>query len=102
MNAINTLLISIIIGLIITWIFEYILKTNIKLHNRYYKQKNVIMGYHVHHSNYGLALFVASFITYRLNYPSAALPLFGMGIGIILMHTISERKFVFIDKQRNR
>lgn len=100
MTIINTLILSIIAGLIITWIFEYILKTNKKLRNKYYTQENVIFGYHVHHSNYGLALFTASLITYYLDYPSAPLILFGMGIGIILMHTISEKKFVFVDKQR--
>ena len=102
MAFINTFLLSILAGLVITFIFEYILKTNKKLRNKYYRHKNVIFGYHVHHSNYGLALFVAGFITYAFSYPTAPLVLFGMGVGIILMHTISEKKFVFIDKQRHR
>lgn len=102
MSLINTLLSSIVTGLTITWIFEYILKTNKKLRNKYYEQKNVILGYHVHHSNYGIALFVAGLITYGFDYEIAPLVLFGMGIGIILMHTISEKKFVFVDRQRRK
>lgn len=101
MTTINTLLVSIIIGLMITWMFEHILKTNKSLRNKYYRHKEVILGYHIHHSNYGLALFVAAFITYLLDYPTAPLILFGLGIGVILMHTISEKKLVFIDKQRD-
>lgn len=100
MTIASTFLLSILAGIAITWIFEYILKTNKFLSDKYYQHKNVVFGYHVHHSNYGIALFISSIITLRLNYPSASLILFGMGIGIILMHTISEKKFVFIDKQR--
>ncbi len=100
MATINTLLLSILTGLAITWIFEYILETNKSLRNKYYKHKEIILGYHIHHSNYGLALFAASLITYYLGYANASLILFGLGIGIILMHTISEKKLVFIDRQR--
>jgi len=102
MSTIKTLLVSIIVGLIITWAFEYILKTNKRLRNKYYTHSNVILGYHVHHSNYGIALFVSSLISYLLGHPDAPIVLFGMGIGIILMHTISEKRFVFIDKQRHK
>ena len=102
MSDIVILLLSILTGLAITWIFEYILETNKILRNKYYKHKEVILGYHIHHSNYGLALFFAAFITHTLDYPTAPLVLFGMGIGIILMHTISEKKLVFIDRQRNK
>lgn len=99
MTTFSTLIWSIAVGIAITWIFEYILKTNHVLREKYYKQNNIIFGYHVHHSNYGIALFVSALITLKLNYPTAPLVLFGMGIGIIIMHTISEKKFVFIDKQ---
>ena len=102
MTSMPTILLSVFAGLAITWIFEYILKTNHVLREKYYKQNNMIFGYHVHHSNYGIALFISIAITFFLNYKSASLILFGMGIGIILMHTISEKKFVFIDRQRNK
>ena len=102
MTMINTLLISILTGIVITWIFEFTLRTNKNFHKKYYEQNNIIFGYHVHHSNYGIALFVSSLITFFLNYKSASLFLFGIGMGIIIMHTISEKKFVFIDKQRNK
>jgi len=101
MPNIYILLLSTLVGLAITFIFEYTLKTNKSLRNKYYRQKNVVLGYHIHHSNYGLALFFAALITNILGYSTAPLVLFGMGIGIILMHTISEKKFVFIDKQKH-
>ena len=92
---------SLLCGLIITWLFELTLKTNKKLREKYYTRHNIIFGYHVHHSTYGLLTLALSIILLLQNQKLSALFAAGFSVGIIIMHTISDRRFVFIDKQRN-
>ena len=100
MSMTTTFLWSILAGILMTWIFELVLKTNDILYEKYYTHNSVMFGYHFHHSTYGLALFVSSGIMLLIGYDTAPLVLLGMGIGIIVMHTISDGRFVFIEKQR--
>jgi len=100
MEIILTFIISIFCGLVITHIFESILKTNKKMRKRYYRHHEILFGYHAHHSVYGLVLFAFSILLFVLGEGSSALIMSGTGIGIILMHTISEGRFVFVEKQK--
>jgi len=88
-----------IIGVLATWVFELILKTNKKLRDRYYRRHEVLFGYHVHHSTIGLvatALGAMSFFKYGSD---IALSMVGFGMGIIIMHTISSKRFIFIERE---
>jgi uncharacterized membrane protein len=102
MNAASTILIGVISGIAATLLFEFILKTNKKLRNRYYRHHEILFGYHVHHSTYGL-IFIAAGIIFLSNKDiSDALFYISFGIGIIIQHTLSSQKFVFIEKWRKR
>ena len=87
-------------GVVATLIFELILKTNKKLKDRYYRHHEIFWGYHIHHSMYGLMSIIASIILFLAEYKTDALFYFSFGIGIIAEHTISDGRFVFIEKQK--
>lgn len=100
MNIASTILIGIMSGLAMTILFEFVLKTNKRLRNRYYKQHNVLFGYHAHHSVYGLFFIIAGVAFYFNKNISDSLFYISFGIGIIIQHTLSANRFVFIEKQR--
>ncbi len=54
-------------------------------------------GYHIHHSTYGLVMFIIASPTAASSHITAALSITGFGLGIILEHTRNER-FVFVEK----
>jgi len=91
---------SFLLGLIGTWLFEQVLKINKKLRNRYYKRHEIILGYHTHHSVYGLLLVLVSIILFLIDKQNYAIFCLAFGIGIIAMHTISSGRFVFVEKQK--
>ncbi len=88
-------------GLIATWLFELVLKTNKNLRKKYYTRHNVVFGYHIHHSCFSFPVIILAIILFLQNQKLSALFAVGFTVGIVVMHTISDRKFVFIDKQRN-
>ncbi|MDO8486266.1 MAG: hypothetical protein Q7S77_01025 [Candidatus Staskawiczbacteria bacterium] len=87
-------------GLVITWLFELVLKTNKKLREKYYTRHNIFFGYHIHHSTYSFLPLIWSVILFLQNQKSPALFAVWFAVGIIIMHTISDRRFVFIEKQK--
>lgn len=99
MEIILIFLVNFIMGMFSTWIFELILKTNKKLRDRYYRRHEVLFGYHVHHSTIGLIIIAAGGIMFLSNRSLLALAMVGFGIGIIIIHTISSKRFVFVEKE---
>lgn len=67
------------------------------LRQRVWDNPITFFGYHFHHSTFGLG-----FVVFGLEKPMAQslenILLIGIGIGIILMHTINEGRFVFAEK----
>lgn len=57
----------------------------------------VIRGYHLHHSLYGVVLVLLAVLLREWVNP--AIPA-GLAAGVIVQHTFSERRFVFIDRVR--
>lgn len=90
---------TLLIGIAITFIFEFILKTNKRLKERHYRRHEILFGYHVHHSTIGLLLIAVSTVLFLLDKETSSLSTLGIGVGIIVMHTISSRRFVFIEKE---
>lgn len=86
-------------GTFTTWIFEFILKTNKKLRDRYYRRHEILFGYHVHHSIMGLAVIAFGGVAFLPYGADVALSMAGFGIGIIIMHTISSKRFIFIERE---
>lgn len=99
MDIISIFIINILVGIIATWIFEFILKTNKKLRDRYYRRHEILFGYHIHHSTVGLVVIAVGGVVFLSYRPSVALGMAGFGIGIIIMHTISSRRFVFAERE---
>ncbi|MGA2417760.1 MAG: hypothetical protein ABSF55_00755 [Candidatus Staskawiczbacteria bacterium] len=100
MNIILIILAGLLTGWVATILFEFILKTNKELRAKYYRHHEILFGYHVHHSAYGLIFIIIGIIFYLKNNFPDSLFYIALGIGIILQHTISDRRFVFIEKQR--
>lgn len=96
MQYLFTIFLGILYGISATLIFEWILKTNKKLRNKYYKKHNIFFGYHAHHSCYGIVSIIFG-VLLRQN-TEVCLFLISFGIGIIIQHTLSARRFVFIEK----
>ena len=96
-NFLLSLVPALVCGIIAARIFEFVMMTNKALRHRYYHHNQILFGYHFHHSMYGIACFLlaAAFV-------DQAVFFIPFGIGIILQHTWFERRFVFIEKQRNR
>ena len=99
MNTVYLIFQSFFVGLAATWLFEQILKLNKKLRQRYYQSHQIILGYHTHHSTYGLLFNLISVILSFIDWPELAIFCSAFGIGIIVMHTISSGRLVFIEKQ---
>ena len=100
MNIILLFSVGILFGMIVTWLFELVLKSNKWLRNRYYRHHKIIFGYHVHHSMYGLIAIVVSIILFLIKQEESAIFYLAIGIGIVIVHTISDGRFVFFEKQK--
>lgn len=98
MNIVLTILIGLVAGWVATIIFELILKTNKKLRHRYYQHHQILFGYHVHHSTYGLLFMVAGIIFFINKNIPASLFNIAFGVGIIIEHTLSDSRFIFLEK----
>src|SRR3989344_5778811 len=100
MGIISLLLISTLVGIILTHIFESILQTNKTLKQKYYERHKLFFGFHVHHSTFGLLCFVVSLVLFFTQRNTPGIIWVGLGLGIIIMHTLSDGRFVFIEKEK--
>lgn len=100
MEIILIFIVGLSCGLIITWLFELVLKTNKKLREKYYQPHKIFFGYHIHHSTYSFLPLIWSIVLFSQNKKLPALFVLGTAVGIVVMHTISDRRFVFIEKQK--
>lgn len=62
------------------------------------KKLVIVKDFHIHHSIIGLLMFVAATYSQKIDHTLTALALLGLGLGIIVQHTLSEKRFTFIDK----
>ncbi len=99
MDIVSLFFLAFLSGIAITFIFELILKTNKKLRDRYYRRHEILFGYHVHHSTVGLLLVALGMVALVAHHATVAVDAAGIGVGIIAMHTISSKRFVFIEKE---
>jgi len=100
MNAVYIFLIEVLLGVLATIIFEFILKSNKNFHKKYYKHHKLFWGYHIHHSTYGLLSLAFSAGIFLLDQKRIDMFFLAFGIGIIIQHTLSDGRFIFIEKQR--
>lgn len=90
------LVLGIGIGIIVTYILEQILQRNKALRNEFWEHHRPILGYHIHHSTLGIPFIIVGLMNPFNN--GLGLLIVGVGIGIIVMHTITSKEFTFIEK----
>lgn len=90
------------LGSVLTFFFERRLYQEGHRIKRWFNDdRKPIFGYHFHHSAAGLIILIIG-LCYLLVNKSHALFLIGMGLGIIAVHTDSERRLVFIEKEGSK
>jgi hypothetical protein len=83
--------IGLVVGLIISGLFDAILYFIPKFRKKYWHSHPKFFSYHFHHSLFGLFFIGVSLFTSVL--------FTGVGIGIIIVHTITDKRgLVFIEK----
>jgi len=102
MDKVFIFLFGLLFGIALTWLFELTLQTNKKWRKRYYKNHAIIWGYHIHHSSYGVLSLLVSIIFSLIPEMPIALFIASFGLGIIIMHTISDprHRIVFIERDK--
>ncbi|MEK7597272.1 MAG: hypothetical protein AAB441_01350 [Patescibacteria group bacterium] len=88
---------GLLIGMFTTWSLEITLQRNKLLRKEFVDNHKSIFGYRVHHSTFGLLFLIIGFFSM---YPPFTNALFflGLGIGVITIHTITSKRFIFIEK----
>jgi len=82
---------GLILGLVATAIWEVSMYFIPFLKNKYWDKPTRIFGYHVHHSVFGLLGIMVGILIVRWY-------VVGLGVGIIVIHTIGDGRLVFIEK----
>lgn len=100
MNEIYLLIIGLVSGIVLTWVFEFVLKHNKKLRHRYYWHHQLFRGWHIHHSIYGIFFILLNIAMFLYEHEMTDFFYTALGVGIIIMHTISDGRFIFIEKQK--
>jgi len=83
---------GIVLGLSITMFLEYMIY--LIFQNFWYHPK-MYFGYHIHHSVYGLLIMAVGMFLYTK--PRAFYLFMGLGLGIIVAHTLNDGRLVFIE-----
>lgn len=83
------ILASLFSGILVTKIYEF-------LFNYVWPTTRVhIFGLHFHHSNYSIILFILAFFIQSNIYK---LIIISFSIGILIQHTFSEKKLIFVER----
>lgn len=83
-------------GLVGTSVFEAILYSVPYLRTNFWDNPKLIYGHHFHHSILGL-LFILFGLFYFKKKLHRGLFLIGLGFGIIIIHTVSDGRLIFIE-----
>lgn len=94
MQEVTIFLVAVFLGGFLSRFVSFIYDSNPEKIERITTKK----GYHFHHSMYGLTSFFAVPIMINNNHVLTTIVLIGLGLGIIIEHTI-QCGFVFLTKQ---
>jgi len=86
----KNIIIGLLIGFVISFLFDLISFRIKPLKKRFWDNPVTFFGYHIHHSFYGLIITLFGLISFPF--------LIGFGIGMIISHTVSDKRLVFIEK----
>lgn len=84
-----------VLGFLILTVIEILLSRNKVLRKKYWDNPRLVYGYHIHHSTLGLVLVVTGLIVKN----SIGQVLIGLGVAIIIVHTLFDGRLVFIEKK---
>jgi hypothetical protein len=90
-------ILGLVLGLVVTFIFERILFMNKVLKKNFIDNPRTFLGYHFYHSMYGIFFWCVGIFALVFGYANAMFYI-GFGVGIIFMHTKTDKRFVFIEK----
>ena len=90
---------GLIIGATITALADGVLYFNKRLRSQYWNNPKTFHGYHIHHSVLGIILIIASGLLMIFGNEYSFF-LFGLGVGIIVVHTIMDGRLIFIEKKK--
>jgi hypothetical protein len=83
------------VGILVTFTLEQVLQRNKRLRNEFWEYHKPILGFHVHHSTFGIPVILLGLSLFPRK---ESFLLIGIGLGIIIMHTITSREFIFIER----
>jgi len=96
----STFILWLLVGITATNLLEWILKSNKTIREKYWDHSIPVLGYHLHHSCLGLVLLVIGLLLV-LRGDSRGTSCLGFGLGLILVHTFTDKKLVFVEKYRH-
>ena len=94
MDSVVLFLVTVLFGILLTMFYE-----NRIVYGRFKGKLLYIKGHHVHHSNVGLVLLFAALLLVINDHYATSRVISGLGVGLIIQHTLSEKKFVFVSKK---
>jgi len=101
MNNFMLSVIGLLVGLGLTWVFEFTLRSNKTLRAKYWDNHISYFGYHIHHSTHGLAITLIGLALIVFSYHSnIGIFLSTFGLGVVMRHTMTAKKLVFIEKDK--
>jgi|GEM_PF-1827265 len=99
MDVILLITLGLVFGILASHTFEFTLKKNKILNQRYYRHHEIIFGYHIHHSSYGLLCIILGCALLLAGQVELMIFLCATGTGIVIMHTLFDGRFIFIEKK---
>lgn len=84
-----------VLGFLIFTVFEILFSRSKVLRKKYWDNPRLVNGYHVHHSTGGLVLVVTGLIMKN----SIGQVFIGLGVAMIIVHTLFDGRLVFIEKK---
>lgn len=85
-----TILLGFISSFLIFYLFDQVCLHIKYLKNRFWDNPVTLFGIHIHHSFYGLIIALIGIVQFPF--------LIGFGLGMIIEHTITDKRLIFIEK----
>ncbi len=92
MNLLFDSIVLATLGYLTASVWEFVCK------HIFHKESLILRGYRLHHSLFGVILFVCGFLFLVVHRPDIALILLMLGLGILLQHTVTDG-FKFVTKE---
>ena len=85
-----------VLGFLIFTVVEILFSRNKVLRKKYWDNPRLIYGYHIHHSTWGLLFIIIGLFIKKSSFGQE---LIGLGVAMIIVHTLFDGRLVFIEKK---